>query len=156
MIPRVTCGYIARKTDTQRTTMAPYPHANTSTRVSRGPGVCGMGIHAQNLTHIPIWGWRSCALLPYPRGYHTESEYCGVARMAYFEMTSIIKCLLLSLFKHTTVMNRSSAVKIFIFFWMKLPCSIFRTTDVATKKHEENYKKIDWCCSLCLGTRLAV
>ena len=61
--------YIARKTNTQRTTMASYPHENISTRVSRGPGVYGMGIHAQNPTHIPIWGWRSCAILHNPRGY---------------------------------------------------------------------------------------
>ncbi len=64
-----TCGYIARETNTQRIAMASYPHQNTPTRVSRGPGVHGMGIHAQNPTHIPIWGWRSCAILHNPRGY---------------------------------------------------------------------------------------
>ena len=87
---------------------------------------------------------------------HTESEYCGVARVAYFDMTSVMLCLLLSLSKHTTVTHRSSTVTFWIFFWMKLPCSIFRTTDVTTKKHEEKCKKMDWCCALHLGARLAM
>ena len=48
--------------------------------------------------------------------YHTESEYCGAASVAYFEMTSIMLRLLLSLSKHTTVTHRSSAVTFWIFF----------------------------------------
>ena len=48
--------------------------------------------------------------------YHTESEYCGAASVAYFEMTSIMLRLLLLLSKHTTVTHRSSAVTFWIFF----------------------------------------